>query len=80
MDDIQQVLDYHDPCHTVIDYKFQVPLLPRIFTNYSSQYDDPVDQGLGFFSYYRDRELFLDLVIPIIKDLLYFLHFSRLWN
>ena len=55
---------------------FQVPWLLGFFTNNSSQYHDPDNQGIGFFYYYQ--ELFLDLVIPIIKDLLYFIRKTTL--
>ena len=41
-----------------------------IFTNKSSKYPDPDNRWLGFFFDYL--ELFLDLVIPIIEDLLYY--------
>ena len=44
--------------------------LSGLFTKNSLQYHDPNNRGLGFF--YDYRELFLDLVIPIIEDLLYF--------
>ena len=43
------------------------------YGNKSSQYRDPDNQGLGFFFDYR--ELFLDLMILIIKDLLLFIIF-----
>ena len=70
---LQQVLDYQDldycdPCNTGIEKKFQVPWLPVFVNNNSSQYHDPDNQGIGFFYYYQEH--FLDLVIPIIKDLL----------
>ena len=71
-----QDLDYRDPRNTGIDKTFQVPRLPGFFTNNnSSQYHDPDNQGLGnfFFDY---QELFLDLVIPITKDLMYTLLMS----
>ena len=41
-----------------------------LFTYNSSQYHNPDNRGLGFF--FHLLELFLDLVITIIKDLLYF--------
>ena len=49
--------------------KFQVPRLLGFFIYDSSQYHNPDNQGLGFFSDYWD--FFLDLLNPIIKDLLY---------
>ena len=49
--------------------KFQVIQLSGIFINNSLQYHYPDNRGLGFFFDYL--ELFLDLVIPIIEDLLY---------
>ena len=50
-------LDYHDPRNTWIS------------TNKSLQYHNPDNQRLGFLFDYR--ELFQDIVILIIKDLLY---------
>ena len=53
----------------LLQKKFQVIQLSGIFINNSLQYHYPNNRGLGFFFDYR--ELFLDLVIPIIEDPLY---------
>ena len=67
---LQQVLDYRDPCNTGIDTKFQVPRLPEFFTNNSSQYHVPDNEGLGITA-----NFFWTFRFPIIKHLLHNIFF-----
>ena len=62
----------------------KIPLLlcqssySNVSTNKSLQYHNPDHQRLGFLFDYR--ELFQDIVILIIKDLLYLALVGRFWN